>query len=89
MAWRIEVDRAAAKELDGLDAVSRSRILKFLRDRIAPSEDPRSLGKPLAGSRFDSLWRFRVGDYRVIASIEDSRLLVLVVRIGHRKQVYR
>jgi len=63
--------------------------LKFLSERVARVENPRSLGKPLQGSRFGEFWRYRVGDYRLICKIEDERLLVLVLRIGHRKEIYR
>ncbi|MBI4829843.1 MAG: type II toxin-antitoxin system RelE/ParE family toxin, partial [Nitrospinae bacterium] len=60
-----------------------------LVERVAVSSDPRHHGEPLKGSRFDRLWRYRVGDYRVICQIRDAALVILVVRIGHRKQVYR
>jgi mRNA interferase RelE/StbE len=89
MAWKVEFSIEANRELDKLDAQHAKRILKFLRERIAKLEDPRSLGKPLQGSRLGEFWRYRVGDYRLICKIEDDRLLVLVLRIGHRKEIYR
>jgi mRNA interferase RelE/StbE len=71
-----------------IDPQERKRIRDFLDGKVAELDDPRSLGKPLSGS-FSGLWRYRVGDYRVIASIEDCCLRILVVKIGHRKEVYR
>ena len=75
--------------MNGLDAQHAKRILKFVRERVAKLENPRSLGKPLQGSRLGEFWRYRVGDYRLICKIEDDRLLVLVLRSGHRKEIYR
>ena len=89
MVWRIEFDRQAEKELDRINAQTTARILRFLHDRVAKLDDPRSLGEALKGSRLGSFWKYRVGDYRIIAHIEDDRLCILVVRIGNRKDVYR
>jgi mRNA interferase RelE/StbE len=89
MAWRIEFDRHAEKELSKLQPAVAARILKFLRDRLAPLDDPRTLGAALKGARLGGLWKYRVGDHRVIAHIEDERLMILVLRIGDRKEVYR
>jgi mRNA interferase RelE/StbE len=84
--WRVEFDRAAARELRKL-GVER-RVLAYLRTRIAGSGDPRRLGQPLTGDR-QGFWRYRVGDYRIVAAIEDDRFVVLVVTVGHRREVYR
>lgn len=89
MAWRIEFDPAAQRELDKLDPPGARRILKFLSERVAPSSDPRRLGEALKGSKLGEFWKYRVGDFRIIASIEDRLLLILVVRIGNRRDVYR
>lgn len=89
MTWRIEYARAARKDVEGLDRQVAKRIRSFLEDRLAILDDPRSLGEPLKGSRMGDFWKYRVGDYRIIASIEDERVTVLVVRIGHRRAVYR
>lgn len=89
MAWRIEFDRRAEKELSKLDPVAARRILKFLRDRLATLDDPRTIGEALKGAKFGHLWKYRVGDYRVVASIEDAVVTVLVLRIGNRREVYR
>ena len=89
MVWRIELDGAAVRDLDKLDRQAARRIVAFLHERVATLEDPRSIGEALKGSRLGSFWKYRVGDYRVISNIEDGALLVLVVRIGNRREVYR
>ncbi|NTV75821.1 MAG: type II toxin-antitoxin system RelE/ParE family toxin [Holophaga sp.] len=89
MAWRIELSPAAQKGLRALDPVAARRLLAFLKERIVPLEDPRVLGEALTGSRLGAFWKYRVGDYRIICAIEDGDLLVLVVRIGNRREVYR
>jgi len=89
MAWIIEIDPNAEKELDKLDSQDAKRILRFLFDRVAHLDDPRSIGEALKGSRFKTLWKYRVGDYRIISSIEDKTLKILVVKIGNRREVYR
>lgn len=86
--WRVEFDRAAARDLKKLGADAEWRVLTFLRKRIAGSPDPRRLGHALTGDS-RGLWRYRVGDYRIVASIEDGRFIVLVVTVGHRREVYR
>ena len=88
MTWKIEIVPSAIKELDKLDRQVAKRILKFLHKRIASIKDPRSIGNALKGSRFGEYWRYRVGDYRIITKIEDNILLILVLRVGHRKQIY-
>jgi mRNA interferase RelE/StbE len=87
-AWRIEFDRAAARDLRKLGADAERLILRYLRQRIAPSDDPRRFGHALTGD-LKGLWRYRVGDYRIVASIEDELFVVLVVTVGHRREVYR
>ncbi|MHB1321908.1 MAG: type II toxin-antitoxin system RelE family toxin [Acidithiobacillus ferrivorans] len=89
MAWRIEFDDKAKKDLAALDKATAKRITSFLRERISRLDDPRSIGEALKGSRLGAFWKYRVGDYRIIASIEDTVLQILVVRIGNRKEVYR
>ena len=88
MAWTIEFDKRVEKDLRALGPQAGRRILAFLRQRIAPLDDPRQIGKPLTG-KLGELWRYRVGPYRIIASIEDDDFLILVVRIAHRRKVYR
>jgi mRNA interferase RelE/StbE len=89
MASTIELAATAARELSKLDAQHRHRILKFLHDRLVPLDDPRSIGQALQGSRLGEFWKYRVGDYRLVCKIEDARLLILVLRIGHRREIYR
>lgn len=88
MAWAIEFLPAAAKELRALDRTVAARIVRTLEERIAASDDPRALGTPLVGEH-TGLWRWRIGDYRVVARIEDERVTILVVRVAHRREVYR
>jgi mRNA interferase RelE/StbE len=89
MAWKIELTKAAEKELDKLDPQIAKRILMFLYDRVAPLEDPRSIGDSLTGSKLGEFWKYRVGSYRVVADIQDAKLQILIVRIGNRGKVYR
>jgi mRNA interferase RelE/StbE len=88
LAWTIEFLPQAAKELRKLARQVAARIITTLEERIAPLDDPRSLGSALAGEHA-GFWRWRIGDYRVVARIEDERVLILVVRVGHRREVYR
>ena len=89
MAYSVELSAEVARELGKLDRQQAKRILKFLHERVAKLEDPRSIGKALHGSRLGEFWKYRVGDYRLICKIEDDRLIVLVLRVGHRKEIYR
>lgn len=89
MAWRIEFDDKAKKDLAALDKTIAKRITTFLRERVARLDDPRSIGEALKGSNLGAFWKYRVGDHRLIASIEDGALRILLVRIGHRRDVYR
>jgi mRNA interferase RelE/StbE len=88
MKWKIEFDRAAQKELDKLDSAIVRRILKFLYRRVGNLDDPRKIGEKLRGT-LSEFWKYRVGDYRLICSLENDRLVVLVLRIGHRREVYK
>lgn len=89
MAYSVELSESADRELSKLDAQPRKRILKFLQERVAKLDNPRSVGEALHGSLLGEFWKYRVGDYRLICKIEDERLLVLVLRVGHRKDIYR
>ena len=86
--WRVEFHRAAVSDLRKLGPDGERRVLRYLRERIASSNDPRRFGHALTGDR-KGLWRYRVRDYRIVASVEDDRFVVLVVTVGHRRQVYR
>ncbi len=89
MAWRIEYDAGAKKDLSRLDRQIAQRILEFLGGRVAKLEDPRSIGEALKGSVLGDFWKYRVGDYRIIAEIQDKSLRIYVIEIGNRKEVYR
>ncbi len=88
MAWRIELTETANKQLAKLDKVEARRITKFLRERLAATDNPRNTGKALSGP-LGGLWRYRVGDYRLICEIQDGVLCVLVLKIGNRQEVYK
>lgn len=89
MAWSVELAESANRELSRLDAQARTRILKFLNDRVSKVDNPRNIGQALKGSKLGEFWKYRVGDYPLICKIEDDRLVVLVLRLGHRRQIYR
>ncbi|WP_172135164.1 type II toxin-antitoxin system RelE/ParE family toxin [Adlercreutzia sp. ZJ473] len=87
MAWRIELDKGVERTLAKLDKRTARRIASKLRE-IAQLDDPRSTGKALVGN-LSGLWRYRVGDYRIICDIEDEILLILVVDVAHRSEIYK
>ena len=90
MAYSVELSESADRELGKLDAQLRKRIPKFLHERVAKLDDPRSIGEALHGSRFGEFWKYRVSDFRLICNIEDDHVVVVVVlRVGHRKEIYR
>lgn len=88
MAWTIEYTETAKVQLSKLDKPIARRVMDFMGERVVATDDPRQIGKALTG-QFCGLWRYRVGDVRVICAIEDGALRVLVVRIGNRREVYR
>ncbi len=88
MAWTVEFDPRALNELEKLDRIAQKRIVRFLEERIPSRANPRDLGKALSGDK-PGMWRYRVGDYRVICHIEDQAEAVLVLRIAHRREAYR
>ena len=87
LAWKIELTELALKQLKKIGHSEAKRITHYLRTRIEPLDDPKALGKLLKGD-LSNLWRYRVGDYRLICEINGNELIVLVVRIGHRKGIY-
>ena len=88
MVWTIEYSDSAKGQLKKLDKQTARRIVDYMDDRVAGLASPRSAGKALTGP-LGSLWRYRVGDYRVICDLQDGTLRVLVVQIGNRREVYR
>lgn len=92
--WKLEIDPDAAEDLKRLDGSVRKRIKKFLDDRLSMLENPRSIGEALKGTRLGDLWKYRVGDYRIFdyrifARIDDHSVTIVVVKVGHRREVYR
>ena len=85
--WTVEFDDRARRELRKLDIKVQREILRYLRERVAGSSDPRQFGKPLR-MNLAGLWRYRVGQYRLICRLENDRFVVLVIKIGHRREVY-
>lgn len=88
MAWTIEYSDTAKDQLRKLDKPIARRIVDYMDERIADLENPRSSGKALTGP-LGGLWRYRVGDYRVICEIRDGALCILVLELGNRREVYR
>ena len=88
MAWKIDISRTAEKQITKLHREAQRAIISFLRERLAGAENPRQWGKPLQGEK-RGLWRYRVGNYRLICDIQDERITVIVLQVGHRKDVYR
>jgi mRNA interferase RelE/StbE len=87
LAWTVEWDERAVRDAQKLGHEARRRILAFLRERVATEDDPRRLGRPLLAERA-GLWRYRVGDYRIVCRIEDDCAVVLVLAVGHRSKIY-
>ncbi len=89
MVWQIEFDPDALKDLRKLDKPIQIRLVGFLRTRVSSLSNPREIGEALSGQRLGSYWKYRVGDWRIICDIQDQKILVRVLRIGNRREVYR
>jgi mRNA interferase RelE/StbE len=89
LAWAIDYTESAKKQLYKLDPQAARRIVDFMDERVAASENPRSSGKALTGPMLGTYWRYRLGDYRIICDLQDDALRVLVIEIGNRRDVYR
>lgn len=85
--WTLEFSDETLKQLKKLDKKISEKIVTFVKGRIAELEDPRTLGKPLTGN-LATYWRYRVGDYRIVCQINDQKILITVVKVGHRKDIY-
>ncbi|WP_130472847.1 type II toxin-antitoxin system RelE family toxin [Candidatus Magnetaquicoccus inordinatus] len=88
MAWVVEIRETAERQIVRLGSVDKMRIMRFLRERIHGTDDPRSLGHSLKGE-LAGLWRYRVGDCRILCHLRDEVVTVVVLEIGHRREVYR
>jgi len=89
LAWTIEFSNTAQRDLRKLDKQVARRISRFLLERVAALDDPRSVGEALHGSELGEFWKYRIGDYRIIVRIEDAVIRILVLQIGHRREIYR
>ena len=89
LAWEITYQTTAWKTLSKLDKQIAQRITRFMQERIAPLENPRSVGEALTGNELGDYWKYRVGDYRIVVEIEDKVLRIVVVKLGNRRDVYR
>lgn len=89
MAFEIEFDPEAMNDLKKLDRPVQQRLIGFLRQRESALDDPRDIGAALTGGKLGSYWKYRVGDWRIICDIQDRRIVVRVLRIGNRREVYR
>ena len=87
MKYHVEFTESAKKELKKLDIFTQKIILIWLNKNLEGTDNPRIHGKPLTANRTGQ-WRYRIGDYRIIAKIEDDRLIILVITIGHRREVH-
>ena len=89
MAWIINYTDSAIRQLKKLDKSIALRVFDYMDERVASIDDPRTLGKSLSGPKLGAYWRYRVGDMRIICSIQDGEMCVLVIEIGNRREVYR
>jgi mRNA interferase RelE/StbE len=89
LAWKIEFDPDALKDLRKLDKAIQIRLVGFLRTRLSSLTNPRNIGEALSGQRLGSYWKYRVGDWRIICDIQDQKILVRVLCIVSRREVYR
>lgn len=88
MTWKIELTTEADRTLAKMDKQIARRIYAFLFLRLAKLDNPRLIGEALTGKRFGDFWKYRVGHYRIVARIEDKILRILIVKVGHRREVY-
>jgi len=89
MTWKIELLAGAERTLEKLDPPVAKPIYAFLFLRLAKLENPRSIGEALHGPELGEFWKYRVGDYRIVARIENKFLRVLEVKVGHRREIYQ
>ena len=88
MLWKVEFEREAEKELNRIDRQQAKRILRYLFERIASHDDPRRFGEVLK-QNLSGFWKYRVGNYRIICDIQEEIVTVLVLRVGHRRKIYK
>ena len=89
MGYSVEFDPDAMRDLKKLDQPIQQRLVGFLKDRVATLDYPRSIGEALSGAKLGQYWKYRVGDWRIVCDIQDQRIVVRVLRVGNRKEIYR
>jgi mRNA interferase RelE/StbE len=89
LAYRVEFDPGALKDLKKLDRPVQQRLVGILKTRIATLDNPRDIGEALSGATLGHYWKYRVGDGRIVCDIQDNRIVVRVLRPGNRREVYR
>lgn len=89
MSWTVRYTSDAVRQIRKLGPQTEARLRKYLHEHVETLDNPRSVGQALAGSRLGHFWRYRVGDYRIICDILDDDLIILVVEVGHRREIYR
>ena len=89
LAYRVEFDPEALKDLKKLDRPVQQRLVGFLKTRVGTLDNPRDIGEALSGATLGCYWKYRVGDWRIICDIQDARIVVRVLRLGNRREVYR
>ena len=89
LAYRVEFDPEALKDLKKLDRPVQQRLAGFLKTRVATLDNPRDIGEAPSGAELGHHWKYRVGDWRIICDIQDDRIVVRVLRLGNRREVYR
>jgi len=88
LIWKVDFSSAAQKELRRLDKTIQDRIIRYCRERLETEQDPRRFGEELIGDK-SRLWRYRIGDYRLICEFEENHLVVVALSVGHRREVYQ
>ncbi len=88
MAWKVELDPRAEREINKLGHQTSRRILAFLQERVS-EDNPRVAGQPLRRNKHQRFWRYRVGNYRIVVTIDDHASQIIVLRVGHRRDIYR
>lgn len=88
MSWKVRWEKRAIKDMERFGHADRERIARFIRDRVSARDDPREIGEALSGP-FSDYWKYRVGAFRVIASIDDAAVMIMIVRVGNRRDIYR
>lgn len=89
MSYKVMYDKKALKTISKLDETAQKKIKKYITEVIEKLDNPRSQGKALVGKKYKGKWRYRVGDYRILAQILDEKIIVYIFDVGHRKEIYK